>query len=179
MEFINTEMLELPSDKTIMQLKNENELLRARIQGLELRNQALQQRIAATINDWREVQNKLHSHEISDILCDFIAEYYHNDLLNYLRNKYDELHLEQVLDRVPQTWNEISSKLVSPRLKEICMQSAMFTEEEWDALYTFKRSRNIRVHPKRSKLVLRRIMRELPTGVLRSALAKMVQKMLK
>ena len=128
MELLQIQELALPSDDDVVRLRRENAELRARITLLEESNDALQRRMSQTMNDWRETQNKLHANEISDILCDFIAEFYHNDLLNYLRQNYENLEINKILDSKPATWNEISTKLpTNTVLKEICMKSIDLT----------------------------------------------------
>lgn len=182
-------LLETPKDSSINELplpsdtnyEERIELLQSRICSLEKCNEALRLRIEETLSDWQDVQCKLHENEISDILCDFIADFYHSDLLAYMRSNHEKLKLPFK----PETWNEISMKLCEEAkskqhdLRDACMKCADLTADEWDALYDFKRSRNVRVHPKRNKTVIRRVLRELPTGTLRTALTKMFKKMLR
>lgn len=174
----NTPELQLPSDELY---RKKIDLLEARARALEGLNEALRNRLEQTLNDWREAQAKLQDIETSDILCDFIAEFYHSDLLNYMRQNYESLGL----DSRPNSWAEISVKLCeevrnnSKKTKLVCMQCAGLNEDEWNALYDFKRTRNIRVHPKRNRQVVRRVMKGLPNGLLKEALTKMFQKMVK
>lgn len=159
--------LQLPSDKRLEELE-------ARVKLLETRNEGLQRRLTDTLNDWRAAQNTLRANEVSDILCDFIAEFYHNELLVYLQKRKVAV----------KSWNDISMALSDEArngqhaLKETCMRSADFTEDEWDSLYEFKKTRNVRVHPRRNKRIIARVMRELPSGLLRTALDKMFNRMM-
>ena len=173
-------VLVLPSDLPA-DLKAENDLLKAKLKGLEMRNEGLQRRITEILEDWRQLQNKVHMNEISDILCDFIAEFYHNELLNYIRANSETLGLQQK----PNSWNEISVMLseearINPAVatvKQACMKAGGFDDAEWNALYDFKRTRNVRVHPRRNKRIVQRVMRELPNGILRQALSKMFKRL--
>lgn len=168
--------LPLPSDEYV---KNRILVLETKVRTLESINEALRIRLEQTLADWKEAQNKLQDIETSDILCDFIAEFYHCDLLCYLRQQ------DLGAKKPPASWTELSLLLVeeaktnAKTIKEKCMQCADLSEAEWDALYNFKRSRNVRVHPKRNKFVVRRVLRGLSQGTLKSALTKMLTKMVK
>lgn len=163
-------VLQLPSDHS----RDEVHELQTRVAGLEMCNKALRRRLVELTNEWRKLDNEKHTNEISDILCDFIAEFYHNDLLNYVRQH----HSNKV-----ETWNDISvalndeARTGNDTLKKVCMKACNFTEQEWDALYEFKRTRNVRVHPRRNSKVVQRVMRELPNGLLRQGLSKLFAKM--
>lgn len=168
-----TNELRLPSDDGV---QNRITLLETKVRTLESINEALRARLEQTLSDWKEAQNKLHDIETSDILCDFIAEFYHCDLLQHLRQQDNTNNA---------TWTEVSlllaeeAKTNNRKLKKMCMQCADFSEAEWDALYEFKRSRNVRVHPKRNKFIVRRVLKGLAQGTLKSALTKMLTKMVK
>ena len=168
--------LELPSDHLISDLRDENDRLRDRIKLLEQNNTCLQTRLFETIRDWKALDNKLRMNEISDILSDFQAEWYHNELLRYLRTKAKE----NGDSFVPDSWTSVSNKLTDEArvnkndLKSRCMEFGTFTEEEFDYLYEFKRNRNSRVHPKRNRSTIQKIMRDLPSGILKTAFNKML-----
>lgn len=173
---INTVDLELPSERSITDLRDENDHLRSKIKLLEQSNSCLQARLFETIRDWKILDNKLHMNEISDILSDFQAEWYHNELLRYLRVKAKE----NGESFIPESWTSVSNKLTEEartnkcELKCRCMEFGSFTEEEFDYLYEFKRNRNSRVHPKRNKSTVQKIMRDLPPGILKTAFNKML-----
>lgn len=172
--------LELPSDHRVQELEAEirdlraaNDIQNARIKGLQMANEALQRRMADTVNQWKDIQAKLRAHEVSDIITDYISEWYHSDLLKFLA----------MTDSSFSSWNAVSEQLtIEARegrsdLKQKCMALAQMTPQEWDALCLFKKNRNLRVHPRRSKNVVQRIMKDIQPGTLKTALNKMFDSM--
>lgn len=181
------EVLPLPSDTRdaelceVLRLENEQlrkqmEVQTARIKGLELRNTALQRRVEEVLASWRQVQSKLHTHEVSDIITDYISEFYHNDILRFISKTGDD-------KKTYSSWVQISEALAAEArrnqntLKQRCMALAGMTEEEWDAVCLFKRARNCRTHPRRSRNIVQRVMKEIPSGTLKTALEKMFSAM--
>jgi hypothetical protein len=59
-------------------------------------------------------------------------------------------------------------------MRDLCCESASFTPEQWTSLYDFKRTRNLRVHPKRTNQIIRRVVDEMPDSAIKSALEKMI-----
>lgn len=150
-------------------LQFENTQLKRRIEIAEAQLQTSQRRLADMTVDWKKLKRRIKSDETSDIICDFIAEFYHNELLGYLKSRGLEVH----------NWSDVSAKLSTEfrhnetLTRDLCCECACLTPEEWESLYDFKRTRNMRVHPKRNEAIVRRILREFPDGVLKMALQKM------
>lgn len=161
--------LDLDSETTLL---HKYAILEAKYIGLEATNALLRRRIAQTIEDCKQTNAKVRSHERSDILCDFIAEFYHVELLRYLKKAVGNQNL---------SWADVCAALNSvtdkDNIKMKCLEIGNFTEAEWQAVYEFKRTRNMRVHPRKNYNIITKIVRELPAGDLKTALAKMYKLM--
>jgi hypothetical protein len=147
----------------LIALHAENTVLKAKVA-------ALQRRLALTVTEWKRLDRQVQSDLNADIICDFISMFYHHELTKFLKQRGFKY----------RSWSEVSTELSAEfylgdnALKEECCKIAGFTIEEWDALFDYKHTRNLRVHPRRSTAVVAHILNEMPANsLLKRALEKM------
>ena len=130
-------------------------------------------RLKMATNEWQRLDKQARNALNADIICDFISTFYHHELIVSLRAQGHKF----------RTWSEISIALsreffesngTKTKLKDACCLAAGLTQTEWDEIYDFKKNRNIRVHPHRSRAIVRRVLADVADKTtLHSALEKM------
>lgn len=169
--FASTQQRQYESlDEEVAALRHELALADARYKGLETTNQLLRRRITNTINDCKLAHARLKLHEHSDVICDFISLYYNG--------KFMRLIQDAMPDNAPESWTDVCTILnresaSSSGFRQMCLRLTGFTDDEWQALYEFKKERNTRVHPRRSMAIVNKLLKDLPHGHLKTALHKM------
>lgn len=91
-----------------------------------------------------QLQMQMRENKNADIVCDWLSHIYHTSLVEHTRG----------LGLDAKNWSDVSVAITENKridgksIKQLCCDFCGLSSREWDCIYTFKRKRNMRCHPR-------------------------------